>query len=150
MISALLLFALTASTPAAHRPCPPAGFEHAAYANEQVATALAAEIEHRLHVFGDQGWGGPAGMEGRPAAVDLDLYLRPDGSVAAVCVVSGERHVVSAVAKDLAPLKLAAPREMMIVPLKVNLVWRSSSHWTPDGTISEFNAYELSVSAASR
>jgi len=151
MFGALMLFALAASSTTPTRPCPPAGFENVKYVSDQVAATLAAEMQHHLQLDGGEGWGGPAGMEGRPAEVNLDLYLQPDGEVAAICVVSGERHVVAAVARDLAPLKLAAPRERLIVPLNVKLIWRSSSLWGPfDGIISEFTAYQLKVSAAER
>jgi hypothetical protein len=147
MFSALLLFALAASSPAKDRPCPPPGFEHVEYVNDQVAATLAAEIEHQLRLFPDQGWGGPARMEGRPAAVDLDLYIQPDGKVAALCVVSGERHVVAEVARNLAPLKLTAPRERLIVPLNVQVIWRSG---TGDLGLTEFKFYELKIDVAPR
>jgi hypothetical protein len=148
MFSALLLFALAATSPAtAGRPCPPPGFEQVGYASDQVATTLAAEIDHQLRIGGnDSGWGGPAGMVGRPTAVNLDLYLQPDGKVAALCVVSGERHAIAAVAKDFAPLKLVAPRERLIVPLNVQFIWRSGGA----GEVIEFNYYELKVDVAPR
>ncbi|HEX3583313.1 MAG TPA: hypothetical protein VH087_16205 [Thermoanaerobaculia bacterium] len=147
MFSALLLFALTASTTSAHRLCPPAGFEHVEYASEQVAETLAAELQHRLGLFGDHGWDGPAGMEGRPASVDLDLYLQPNGEVAAACVVSGEHHVVAEVARDLALLRLNAPHERLIVPLNIQLVWRSGR---AGQDLTEVSMYALKVSAAER
>ena len=147
MFSVILLFALAASSPATNRPCPPPGFEHVEYVNDQVATALAAELQYRLNRFGDHGWGGPARMEGRPAEVNLDLYLQPDGEVAAACVVSGERHVVAAVARDFVTLKLNAPRERLIVPLKIDLVWRSGG---ASQDLKEFTMYELRVDVAPR
>lgn len=147
MFSLLLLFALSASSQVKDRPCPPAGFGHVGYASEQVATTLAAELQHQLHAFGDIGWGGPARMEGRPASVDLDLYLQPDGAVAAACVVSGERHVVAEVARNLTPLKLNAPHERLIVPLKFQLIWRSGGFAVDR---KEFNSYELKVDVAPR
>jgi hypothetical protein len=147
MFSALLLFALSVTSPAKDRPCPPAGFEHVGYASEQVAATLAAELQHQLRLFGDRGWGGPAGMVGRPASVDLDLYIRPDGAVAAACVVSGEHHVVTEVAGALAALKVNGPRERLIVPLKIQLIWRSGKG---DLGLTEFSLYELKVDAAQR
>jgi hypothetical protein len=152
MLNLLLMFALAASSPAASspakaRPCPPAGFEHVEYMNEQVAATLATEIEHQLGLFGNQGWGGPAGMVGRPAAADVDLYIQPDGKVAAVCVVSGERHVVAEVARDLALLKVTGPRERLIVPLHIQFIWRSGKG---DLGLTEFNLYGLKIDVAPR
>jgi len=147
MLNLLLMFALAASSPAKARPCPPPGFEHVEYVNDEVAATLAAELEHHLRLFGHQGWGGPAGMEGRPASADLDLYIQPDGKIAAICVVSGERHVVAEVARNLTPLKVTAPRERLIVPLNVQLIWRSGKG---DLGLTEFNLYELKVDVAPR
>lgn len=148
MFSALLLFALAASSPATKdRPCPPPGFEHVEYVNDQVATTLATEVQHRLGLFGDYGWGGPARLRGRPEAVDLDLYIQPSGEVAAICVVSGERHVVAHVARDLAPIKLTVPHERLIVPLNIQLIWRSGKG---DLDLTEFNFYALKVGVSPR
>jgi hypothetical protein len=149
MLSALLLFALVTSPHRAAGGCPPAGFEHVGYVSDEVAATLATELQHQLGQ-GGAGWGGPAGLEGRPEEVSLDLYVQPDGKVAGICVVSGERHVVAAVTRDIAHLTLNGPRERLIVPLNFKIVWQSSSSGAYVGMITEFNLYGLKVSAAAR
>src|ERR1043165_4799008 len=106
MLALLLMFALGKTSHAADRPCPPAGFEPAAYVRAHDAEAPQPGIERQLAVLADNYWNGPAGKEGRPASLNVDLYVQPNGDVAAVCVVSGERHVIAAVAKSLAQVKL--------------------------------------------
>ena len=147
MLSALLLFALAASSPAKDPPCPPAGFRNVEYVSGDVAATLARELERQLAAKGDHGWGGPARMEGRPAAVDLDLYVKPDGSSASACVLSGERHVVAQVLGDLVPVKLNAPHEPLVVPLTIKLIWHSGR---AGQDLREFVMYELKVEAAQR
>jgi hypothetical protein len=147
MLTLILMFALATSTTPTGQ-CPPAGFEHVAYVTADDATALAAEVQRQIG--GSQIWNGPAGLEARPDAVNLDLYVGPDGKVAAICVISGERHVIAAVSKSLGYVKLH-PGRPVILPLCANLVWRSESRSAGYGDLTaEFTSYDLKVSTAAR
>ena len=145
MLSVILLFALAASSPASDRPCPPAGFEHAGYVNPEEAASLVAAVQRQLSLR-DHPWAGRAGMEGRPASVNLDLYVQPDGKVAGVCVISGEHRVFAAVAEDLKQVNLRTKRSF-ILPLDVKIIWRSTR---TDLDLQEFRSYDLKVTAAER
>jgi|GEM_PF-3074818 len=149
MLNLLLMFALASSSTAAGHSCPPPGFEHAGYVSTEDAAALAASVEHQLVLVGDNYWSGPAGMEGRPAAVNLDLYVQANGEVAGVCIVSGERHVIATVARGLALVKLPPMGRLgrSIVPLEVKLAWRSARSGMD---LIEFRGFELKVAAAPR
>lgn len=150
MLTALLLFALTTSSGKGERICPPAGFEHVRYATGDEEAELVEEAQHQLSQYeqhhGGRHWSGPAGMEGRPVKVDLDLYVRPNGESAAVCIVAGERKVSAAVAEGLADMKLTTTGAV-ILRLNVKFVWRSEHNV---GGLSEFSGYELKVTPSQR